>query len=56
MASDVQPLTRAELREELDRTLQHYATKADVANMKVWLVSVVGVATSIIVGVMRFVE
>ena len=52
MASDIQPITRAELREEL----KHYATKADVANVKVWLVGVVGVATSIIVGVMRFVE
>ena len=28
------PITRAELREELDRTLQHYATKEDLANLK----------------------
>ena len=25
----VEPLTRAELREELDRSLRHYATKAE---------------------------
>ena len=32
------PLTRSDLRDELDRTLKHYATKADVANLKVWIV------------------
>ena len=46
------PLTRVELREELDRfreeldrfrdemhrELRHYATKADVANLKSWMV------------------
>ena len=32
------PLTRSDLRDELDRTLQHYATKADVANLKTWMV------------------
>ena len=38
-------LTRAELREEFDRfrdemhrELRHYATKADVANLKTWMV------------------
>lgn len=43
------PLTRAELREEFDRLrgelfrhreLSHHATKADVANLKAWLVAV----------------
>ena len=34
----VAPLTRAELRDELDRTLKHYATKADVAELKADLV------------------
>ncbi len=40
------PLTRVELREELDRfrdemhrELRHYATKADVANLKSWMVA-----------------
>ena len=28
------PVTRAELREELAHVLQHYATKADVAEVK----------------------
>ena len=39
------PVTRVELREELDRLrdemhreLRHYATKADVANLKAWMV------------------
>ena len=39
------PVTRVELREELDRfreevhrELRHYATKADVANLKTWMV------------------
>ncbi len=27
-------LTRAELREELDRSLAHYATKADLAELR----------------------
>lgn len=38
MAVDEAPLTRsefrAELREELDRSLRHYATKADVAALE----------------------
>ncbi len=34
MAIDEAPLTRAELREELDRTLRHYATKADLAALE----------------------
>ena len=31
-------LTRLGLWDELDRTLKHYATKADVANLKTWMV------------------
>ena len=38
MAVETSPLTRAELRaelrEELDRTLRHYATKADLAALE----------------------
>ena len=30
MAMSEQPITRSELREELDRILVHYATKADL--------------------------
>ena len=41
-------LTRAELREELDRfrdeMLGHYATKADFANLKSWIVGILLVA------------
>ena len=58
------PLTRDELREELDRTLQHYATKADLADVKsdlkdlelkltIRLVGVVAVATGVIIAVDR---
>lgn len=61
------PLTRAELREELDRfrdevhrELRHYATKADVANLKTWMVglllvvmlNVVGTAGAIVAAVL----
>lgn len=28
------PITRSELRDELDRTLRHYATKADLVELK----------------------
>ena len=38
------PLTRAELREELDRfrgeLFRHCATKADIAELRAWLVGV----------------
>ena len=34
MATTEHPITRSELREELDRVLQHYATKEDLANLK----------------------
>ena len=34
MPADAAPLTRSDLRDELDRTLQHYATKADLADLR----------------------
>ena len=34
MAVDVVPLTRQDLRDELDRTLAHYATRADLADLR----------------------
>ena len=34
MATAEHPITRSELREELDVRLQHYATKADLAELK----------------------
>ncbi len=34
MTPDDQPITRRELREELHTTLQHYATKADLAQLE----------------------
>ena len=43
MTTDVGPLTRDDLRQELDRTLQHYATKADLAALETrltrWIVA-----------------
>ncbi len=62
------PLTRDELREELDRTLQHYATKADLAEVKgemkadlanlkfalaAWMLLLTSAATGIIIAVDR---
>ena len=44
------PLTRSDLRDELDRTLKHYATKADVANLKVWIVGLLLVVLLNVVG------
>ena len=48
----MEPLTRAELREELDRSLRHYATKADLANLKfalaAWMLLLVSAATGIL--------
>lgn len=53
----VEPLTRAELREELDRSLRHYATKADLANLKfalaAWMLLLVSAATGILIAVDR---
>lgn len=44
MTTDAAPLTRDDLRRELDRTLQHYATKADLAALETrltrWIVAV----------------
>ena len=51
------PLTRAELREELDRfrgemyrELSHYATKADVANLRTWMVGLLLLVVLNVVG------
>ena len=50
-------LTRVELREELDRfrdemgrELRHYATKADVANLKTWMVGLLLLVVLNVVG------
>ncbi|MCY3957233.1 MAG: hypothetical protein OXG65_02965 [Chloroflexi bacterium] len=43
-------MTRSDLRDELDRTLKHYATKADVANLKVWIVGLLLVVVLNVVG------
>lgn len=34
MTTSEQPITRSELRDELQLVLQHYATKADLADLK----------------------
>lgn len=43
MTTDLAPLTRDDLRQELDRTLQHYATKSDLAALETrltrWIVA-----------------
>ncbi len=44
------PVTRSDLRDELDRTLKHYATKADVANLKVWIVGLLLVVVLNVIG------
>lgn len=44
------PLTRSDLRDELDRALKHYATKDDVANLKVWIVGLLLVVVLNVVG------
>ena len=38
MVAVEQPITRSELREELDRSLEHYATKEDLAHLKADLI------------------
>ncbi len=38
MATAEHPITRSELREELRTTLQHYATKSDLAELETRLV------------------
>ena len=39
MATVEQPLTRSDLRSELDSRFQHYATKADLANLRAELIA-----------------
>ena len=34
MTTAEQPITRSELRQELEQVLQHYATKADLGDLK----------------------
>ncbi len=50
MAAQEAPLTRAELRaelrEELDRTLRHYATKADLAALETRLTAAMAELTA----------
>ncbi len=61
MATMEQPITRSELREELDRVLVNYATKADLAEMKVdlikWIVGLqlasIGLTVTILLMVIR---
>jgi len=43
-------LSRSGLRNELDRTLKHYGTKADVADLKVWIVGLTLVGVLSVVG------
>jgi len=52
MTADTGPLTRDDLRAELDRTLQHYSTKADLAHLKAEMVKwFAGVLVLILVNV-----
>jgi hypothetical protein len=46
MAIEEAPLTRSELREELDRTLRHYATKADLAALETRLTAAMAELTA----------
>jgi len=46
MAIEEPPLTRSELREELDRTLRHYATKADLAALETRLTAAMAELTA----------
>ena len=56
------PLTRSEVREEIDRSLRFYATKEDLANMKSDLqrymftnaMATIGISVAIIAGYTRF--
>ena len=54
MATVEQPVTRSDLRNELDRTLKHYATKADIANLKVWIITTVVSVGAVVIAVLRF--
>ena len=51
MSTSEHPITLGELREELDRTLKHYATRAEVAFM---VLAGVGAASSIVAFILRF--
>ena len=58
MATSEHPITRSELREEL----QHYATKADLAEVRGelkalrWTMGLVGIGLSILIVTLRFLE
>lgn len=45
-------LTRSGLRGDLDRTLKYYATKADVAELNVWISELLLVVVLNVVGTM----
>ena len=53
MSTGEHPITRAELREELDRTLKHYATKAEVALM---ILAGIGSTAAIVTALLRITE
>ena len=63
MATVESPITRSELREEPDKRLQHYATRADLSGLETLLVKwMVGqmiaaavIASSVAVLLLRFV-
>ena len=58
MATVEHPITRTDLREELDRTLKHYATKADLAQLEIRLYFRLGglmaVFTGVIIAAQKF--
>ena len=65
MTTTEHPITRSELREELDVRLRHYATKADLASLETklsakmdaqvrWLVGFQMLGLGIIAAIMRF--
>lgn len=59
MATNENPISRVELRQELQTMLQHYATKADLANLRAelramelrsvgYLITVVGIGVAVL--------
>lgn len=62
MVAAEQPITRSELRDELQLVLQHYATKADVAEVRGelkairWTISLMGIGLSVLMVAMRFLD
>ena len=56
MAADTKPLTLEDLRRELDRTLQHYATKADLHALETRLTVRLVVALAALGGVLVAVD